>query len=175
MIYDFIIIRGLDGGLRLKEPGRGRARAVLPAGRAARRLRRSRRQVYRLMAGGGLSPARKILGEWLIDESAVAALERRPLARAPLPRRLQALFPEYLLQDLNAGRDKTLVLSRVLENGTAKDAAWARRRYGRAAVAEFLREDGARLLSPRSLRLWSLRYGAAPKPLADWRRGYAVA
>ncbi|MDE1976875.1 MAG: helix-turn-helix domain-containing protein [Elusimicrobia bacterium] len=174
MDYNFIIIKGRSG-LKLKEPGRGRARAVLTASEAARRLRRSRRQIYRLMVGGELSPARKALGEWLIDESAVAALERRPLARAPLPQRLGPLFPEHRLQDLNAGRDKILVLSRVLESGTAKDAAWAERRYGRRAVIRFLEEDGARLLGPRSLRLWSLRYGAAPKPLPDWRRGYAVA
>lgn len=85
------------------------------------------------------------------------------------------MFPEYRLRDIDFGRDKTLVLSRALESGTMKDALWAQRYYGRAAIVGFLEEDGSRLLSARSLRLWSLYYQARPRPLVAWRRGYAVA
>ncbi len=104
--------------------------------------------------------------------AALMRLGRRPLAAQPLPGRLAFLFPEHRLKSLNAGRDRTLILARVLENGGFKDVAWARRRYGPAALRRFLAEDGARLVSRRSLGLWRLIYRVRPRPTPAWRKGY---
>lgn len=156
-----------DGALFL-EAG-GRARRVVTVSRAARTLRRTRRQVYRYLATGLLEPAGKVLGEWLLDAVEVERAAASPPAVQPLPRKLGFLFPEYDVSRLNAGRDKTLVISRVLENGGPAEIQWAFKRYSRRELAGFIEDDGARLLGPRSLRLWSLVLGARPKPLPAWR------
>jgi len=90
----FTLKRETDGTLRLSK-GLEPERRVMSAAQACRRLRRSRRQVYRLMKAGRLGPPAKILGEWLIEEASVESLARAPLAAQPLPGRLKPLFPEY--------------------------------------------------------------------------------
>jgi hypothetical protein len=133
-------------------------------------LRRSRRQVYRYLRSGELRAAGKLLGEWLLERGDVVRLARSPLAVQPVPSRLQPLFPEYDTSSLNAGRDRALALSRVLELGGLGEARWAFRRYSRKEIAAFLRADGARMLSPRALRLWSLYLGVRPRTVPSWRR-----
>lgn len=51
-----------------------------------------------------------------------------------VPRRLQRLLQEYDTRELHAGRDRGLLLARVLDRGGFDDVAWAMRRYGRASV-----------------------------------------
>ena len=87
----------------------------------------------------------------------------------PVPARLQRFFPEYEVSKLNAGRDRTLILSRVLERGGEADVRWLLKRFRREDVVRFIEEDGVRLLSRRSLRLWALVFRAAPKPPPAWR------
>ena len=156
------------GGELFLEQG-GRTTRVCTVLRAARILKRTRRQVYRYIETGVLKPEAKLLGEWLLDTAEVQKAAERPLSVQPLPKKLQALFPEYDISKLNAGRDKTLVLARALENGGPDDIKWAFRRYSRKELAGFIESDGARLLGPRSLRLWSLVLEARPKPAPEWR------
>ena len=77
-------------------------RLVVTVATACQRLRRTRRQVYRLMQAGRLGPLEKMLGEWLLDQAAVEGLARTPLSAQPLPARLKPLFPEYEPKALNA-------------------------------------------------------------------------
>ncbi|HAF95066.1 MAG: hypothetical protein A2X34_08505 [Elusimicrobia bacterium GWC2_51_8] len=147
----------------------GRTREVLTVAQAALILRRTRRQVYRYIKTGLLKPEAKLLGEWLLDAAKVKQTARSPLAVQPLPKRLGPLFPEYEISQLNAGRDKTLVISRVLENGGQGEIKWIFKRYGRGELSTFIEADGTRLLGSRSLRLWSLVLGANPKPVPAWR------
>lgn len=156
-----------DGALSLKAGGR--TRAVCTVSQAARILGRTRRQVYRYIKTGLLKPETKLLGEWLLDAAEVERSARSPLAVQPLPKMLGPLFPEYDISKINAGRDKTLVISRVLENGGLDEIKWAFKRYSRGELSAFVVEDGARLLGSRSLRLWSLVLGAKPKPVPAWR------
>ena len=167
MNTELSLTRKSDGGLFL-ETG-GRTREVLTVAQAARLLGRTRRQVYRYIETGLLKPEAKLLGEWLLDAAEVEKAALRPPAVQPLPKRLGSLFPEYDLSKLNAGRDKTLVLSRVLENGGLDEIKWAFKRYSRGELSGFIKEDGARLLGSRSLRLWSLVLGAKPEPVPAWR------
>lgn len=161
------LTRKSDGGLFL-EAG-GRTRAVLTVAQAARILGRTRRQVYRYIETGFLKPETKLLGEWLLDAAEVEKTARSPLAVQPLPKRLGPLFPEYEISKINAGRDKTLVISRVLENGGLDEIKWVFKRYSRGELSNFIEEDGGRLLGARSLRLWSLVLGTHPKPVPAWR------
>lgn len=163
------LIQEADGSMFL-EAG-GEARRVCTVSQAARMLKRTRRQVYRYIKTGVLKPESKLLGEWLLNASEVAGMAERPLAAQPIPKRLAPLFPEYDASKLNAGRDRTLVLARALENGGAGEIKWVFRRYSRKELAGFIEKDGARLLSPRSLRLWSLVVDAVPGPMPEWRSG----
>lgn len=156
-------------GILLLQTG-GRSARVCTVAQAAASLKRTRRQVYRYIETGLLRPEAKMLGEWLLDAAEVEKAALRPRTAQPLPEKLSHLFPEYDLSGLNAGRDKTLVIARVLESGGRAEIDWAFKRYGRAELASFVKEDGSRLLGARSLRLWALVLGAVPVPLPEWRR-----
>jgi len=145
-------------------------RRVVTVATACQRLRRTRRQVYRLMKAGRLGPIEKMLGEWLLDQAAVEGLARAPLTAQPLPGRLKPLFPEYEPKALNAGKDSVLIILRVLEGGGREDVRWLLKRYPRRVIRRVIEEEGSRLLSPQSRRLWSLVFKATPRPLATWRQ-----
>ncbi len=135
---------------------------------AARRLRRSRRQVYRLLESGALTLRLKAFGECLIDEPAVERLAEAPRTKQRLPAILAGLFPEH--GALNAGSDRDLILGRILEGGSLRQAAWALRRYGEASAADFIRRRGT-VLSPRSRAFWEAFLGVRAAPGPAWRKG----
>ena len=168
MNIEIQLTRKSDGTLLLLAGGR--STRVCTVARAAAALKRTRRQIYRYIETGLLRPEAKMLGEWLLDAAEVEKAALRPRTAQPLPKKLSPLFPEYDISALNAGRDRTLVIARVLESGGREEIDWAFKRYGRAELSSFVREDGARLLGARSLRLWSLVLGAAPGPLPEWRK-----
>ncbi|MBI4349332.1 MAG: hypothetical protein HY553_21010 [Elusimicrobia bacterium] len=153
----------------MRVPGRGRSTRICTVAQARRRLGRSRRQVYRLVASGVLPSAGKAFGELLLEADAVERLAGAPRSPQPIPAGLAPLFPEYELSRLNVGRDRSLVVTRVLDRGTSAEIRWLLRRLSRGQIARCIREDGARLLSPRSLKLWSLCFRVTPKPLPAWR------
>ncbi|PIU17967.1 MAG: hypothetical protein COT18_11530 [Elusimicrobia bacterium CG08_land_8_20_14_0_20_59_10] len=161
------LMQKTDGSLFLETAGR--TREVCAVSRAARILGRTRRQIYRYIETGLLKPEAKLLGEWLLDAAGVENAACSPLAVQPLPKKLGPLFPEHDISKLNAGRDKTLVISRVLENGGLAEIKWAFKRYSRGELSAFVVEEGGRLLGARSLRLWSLVLGVKPKPVPAWR------
>lgn len=158
-----------DGTLWLQK-GPAPERRVVTVAQACRRLRRSRRQVYRLMKAGALGPPEKMLGERLLEATAVESLSRAPLTAQPLPGRLDPLFPEYKTRVLNAGKDGVLIISRVLESGGREDLRWLLKRYPRRDIQRFVESEACRLLSERSKKLWSLVFRATPGALPAWRR-----
>ena len=145
-------------------------RRVVTVATACKRLRRTRRQIYRLMKAGRLGPVEKMLGEWLLDQTAVEGLKRAPLSAQPVPGRLKPLFPEYEPKALNAGKDRVLIISRVLEGGGREDVRWLLKRYPRREIRRVIEDEGSRLLSRQSRRLWSLVFKVTPRPLAAWRQ-----
>ncbi|MBI3297458.1 MAG: hypothetical protein HYZ75_04805 [Elusimicrobia bacterium] len=167
MNIDYEVLFSASEGVAVRTPD-GRF-PVLTAAQAARRLGRSRRQVYRLLKSGDLVLRAKALGECLIDEPSVNRLKASTRTRQPLPAALAPLFPEYSLRSLNAGTDRDLVLARVVESGGEKAVAWALRRYGRPAVRSFVRRRGSSL-SPRSLAFWESFLGVRALPGPAWRK-----
>ena len=166
--FNIGLLQTPEGKYWLLSPGERPVRACTVAN-ACHRLKRTRRQVYRYIRSGWLTARGKILGEWLLEEDAVTRLVRTPPQAQPLPRRLQALFPEYDVSRLNAGKDQTVVIARILDTGGAEDLRWLLRRYTRGQLARFIRENGARRLGPRSRRLWSIYLGVRPRPAPDWK------
>lgn len=169
MKVESALMRDADGALWLQKPPRPPRRVVTVA-QACRRLRRSRRQLYRLMGASRLGPLEKMLGEWLLDSAAVEALADAPLAAQRLPARLKPLFPEYALEVLNAGKDGDFVIARVLEGGGRRELRWLLERYSTRQIQAAIEREGNRLLSERSRRLWSLVFKATPRPLPGWRQ-----
>lgn len=169
MKFEMGLKQDSEGALWLEKAPRPPRRVVTVAV-ACRRLRRTRRQVYRLMKAGLLGNPEMLLGEWLLDQAAVEGLARAPLSAQPLPGRLKPLFPEYEPKALNAGKDSVLVISRVLEGGGREDLKWLLKRYAVRDIRRVIEDEGSRLLSARSRKLWSLVFKATPRPLASWRQ-----
>ncbi|MFA6317652.1 MAG: hypothetical protein WC943_09545 [Elusimicrobiota bacterium] len=161
-----------DGAPRLRlSPGPGQAeRRVCTSAEAAKLLGRSGRQVYRFIKEQRVASYGKFLGEWLLDLADVERLARRPAKPQRLPSRFQTFFPEHAVADLNPGRDRHLVLSRLMESGGTREIRWLRRRYQPEELASFITEDGARLLSPRPLRFWAGFLGIPVPQGPSWRK-----
>ena len=74
----------------------------------------------------------------------------------PIPPSVARLLWDVDLASLDLDRHRALVLERVMSRGTWEAMRWLRRRYGREEIADFLRREGARRLSPRDLAYWCL-------------------
>jgi hypothetical protein len=70
-----------------------------------------------------------------------------------VPEALAPLFQEYRLQELSLQADRDLVIERVLAYGNREEVRWLLRRYGRAAVVDWLAERAPRLPKRRHA-LW---------------------
>ena len=164
-----VLARKASGGWLLVDPASGKERGVCTVAEACGRLGLSRRQLYRHIASGTLESHGKAFGEWLLDRTAVERLASAPSSTQPIPARMRSLFPEYEISRLNAGRDRSIVVTRILDRGTREEVRWLLRRLPLASVKDVLVKDGARLMSDRALRLWSLCFRVTPKPLPGWR------
>lgn len=132
----------------------------------SRRLRKSRRQVYRYLRAGRLTPCARVLGQWLFAPADVARMTRsRP------PAAVRPFFWDVPLSSLDPDRHRDVILARLLEFGDQRALAWAFRRYPRKLVAAFLKGRGAELLSRRSWAFWASLFGARGRRAASksWR------
>jgi hypothetical protein len=163
-----IVARDGGGGLWWKRDENLPFRRVHPVDEVCHLLKRSRRQVYRQVERGELRLCDRFGGDLLIDAESVNRLREAPHQRQPVPKRLGALFPEHDLSDLNVGRHRTLIVSRVLEEGTPADLRWMLRRYEEKAIREFLEREGERMLSRRAFNLWR-RVFSAKTGKRSWR------
>ena len=164
-----ILTKDKNNALWFKLTEHTKPRRVCTVKEACAVLKRTRRQVYRQINNGTIESAGKMLDEWLLDLESVQRLAHHPLSPQPIPKRLQSLLPEYDISKLNAGKDKIILISRILENGNKEDLRWLMRRYLSVELTAFLQDDGARLLSPRALRLWSLYFQVKIHPMPSWR------
>ena len=125
--------------------------------------------MYRSLKSGDLLLCEKHLGELLIDSESVRRLAETPSARQRIPGSLQSFFPEHELRTLNAGRHCTLIMARILEYGGVRELRWLHRRYSVTALRGFLKNEGARLLSCRTLNLWCRVFVVEPAE-TSWRQ-----
>jgi hypothetical protein len=80
----------------------------------------------------------------------------RPRTRARLPRSLAWLFPEVDLAQIDADRDTSFILARVLERGRMTDVEWCTRRYGMGGIRAFFRRAPHPEISDRTARFWQV-------------------
>lgn len=164
-------VSGPSGSELLFKPGpEDTIRKVLTVRQAQKALKLSRRQIYRLIAEKQLTAYEKLLGEWLLDKKEVERLALFPASRHRIPKSFQGFFPEYFIKELNPGRDRILIFSRLMEQGGRKELRWVFKRYSKEEIVSFLSLEGARLLSPKTLNFWALYFKIIPRPLPSWRR-----
>ena len=139
---------------------------VLTVREVCRRVRKSRRQIYRYLQAGRLTPCARILGQWLFAPAEVARLTRR----RP-PTFLRPFFWDVRLADLSVDRHQEFILARLLECGDRNAIAWAFRTYPQERVATFLKGRGTALLSRRAWGFWALllRIESGARGKASWR------
>lgn len=148
--------------------GEGFARRVCFISDAIALCKKTRRHIYRYVSSGVIENYGKFAGEWLLDYQSVLNLSGLPLQVQPIPRRFEPLFPEYEITKLNVGRDRIVVISRILDFGTISELKWLLKRYSREEIKSFLIKDGGRLLSPRSLNFWTMFFNVEYKKVS-WR------
>lgn len=158
-------------GRYLVEPEKGAvAQDAILVRQACRLTRLSQRHLYRLIRGGEIQAFGKFLGEWLLNREDVARIAQSQAQAQPLPRSFETFFPEYAPKSLNPGREATTILARLLEQGGQSQLRWIFKRYTKKEIKEFLKEDGARLLSPPCLNFWCLFLSVPISPAPDWRQ-----
>jgi hypothetical protein len=60
------------------------------------------------------------------------------------------------VEQIDLERDSSLVFERVMSRGTWDAMKWLRHRYPVGKLADFVRNRGRRVLSPRDLAYWAL-------------------
>jgi len=141
--------------------------SVIPVSELCRRLKKSRRQVYRYIKQGSLVPAGKYLGEWLVQERGVgylAGAAQQPCM--PIPGTARFLFPEYTLERLHPILDASVIVPRIMEMGDRCAVAWMLRQYPKKWLVRWMQDEGWQL-TPRAARFWSWWLGS---PLPGPRR-----
>lgn len=148
--------------MEVKSAGEGKpaeiVRPVLTVQEVCRRLKKSRRQVYRYLKAGRLRACARILGQWLFPQGEV---ERFLQSKVPLS--LKPYFWDVQLSNLSIDHHRDFILGRLLEDGDRQALQWVFRTYARNLILGFLRRRGTELLSKKSWHFWSSQLGEKPK------------
>lgn len=124
---------------------------LLTVQEVCRRLKKSRRQVYRYLRAGRLAACARVLGQWLFGATALDRFEA-----SSLPRSFRRFFWDVPLSGLSAETHRDFILGRLLERGDRQAARWVFQIYPRSSLREYLRGRGREVLSARSWRFWAL-------------------
>lgn len=88
--------------------------------------------------------------------------------RIDTPPDMAWLFPEYNFTEMALDTHQGIVMERVLERGSWEQVRWLFTTYGEAAIANWVRKHGFRLLSRRSFALWRLALDIETYEAPDW-------
>jgi hypothetical protein len=90
------------------------------------------------------------------------------LAQNGLPKSSEWLFPEYDFARMKPEEYGGVVMERILERGSWAEINWLFDFYGEQRIAQWLRQHGFRLLSPRSFALWRLILNVTDFVAPEW-------
>lgn len=82
-----------------------------------------------------------------------------------MPADARRLFPHYEDEALDLRHGRSLILSRLLEDGDGADLAWLMANVPEEEIAEWFGRHGGRQLSARSRELWRVVLGQEPGPV----------
>ena len=82
-----------------------------------------------------------------------------------LPEGTRRLFSHYEDETLDLRHSRSLILTRLLEDGDSADLAWLTASLPEAEIADWFGRHGGRQLSARSRELWRVVLGREPGPV----------
>jgi hypothetical protein len=82
----------------------------------------------------------------------------QPVSRQ-IPASSAPYFQEYCFEELDAEKDSSLVMERILAFGDREELAWLFHFYGREKIKTWVGENGLRLLPYRRYNLWCVLLG----------------
>ncbi len=85
-----------------------------------------------------------------------------------LPQSLREFFWDYRFDQLSWGRDRDLVIRRLLTVGSWDSILWLRRQIGDAALRDWIIARRGRGLTARQLRFWALVLNLPQKQIDVW-------
>lgn len=88
--------------------------------------------------------------------------------KSGLPEQLRPFFWDYEFSKLSLGKDRDLVIRRILSNGSWDAVRWLRKRLGDQELREWLISHHGRGLTPRQLRFWGLLYDLPTRQVNQW-------
>lgn len=80
-------------------------------------------------------------------------MPEQPVSRQ-IPASSAPFFQEYRFEELDAEKDSSLVMERILAFGSQEELIWLFRFYGREKIKAWVNENGFRLLTYRRYNLW---------------------
>lgn len=90
------------------------------------------------------------------------------MERPPIPEATRRLFHGYADADLDPSRGgRSLLISRLLEDGDSADLAWLCRTIPEEELASWLESRGSRQLSVRSRAFWEVVLGTRAVTLPE--------
>ena len=100
---------------------------------------------------------------------------KQPTARTPtrtpggIPVSLRPFFQEYVLENLDPERSAFTVIERTLAWGNVLELRWLFGHYGSTRLAEWVHQNGWRLLPRRRFKYWVLYFD-----LSDYQSGERI-
>jgi len=85
-----------------------------------------------------------------------------------LPKEFRPLFWDYPRARLEWGRDRDLIINRLLSTGGWEAVRWLRQHLGDAELRRWLEGRAGAGLSPRQLRYWELILGLPRREVNAW-------
>jgi hypothetical protein len=91
-------------------------------------------------------------------------------AGSKLPNEVLAYFWDYPSTRLSLAKDQSLILRRILMDGSWDAILWLREQVGDDAIRKWLLDYRGRGLSPRQLRFWELILNLTADEVDGWVR-----
>lgn len=92
------------------------------------------------------------------------------LAANGLPQSSEWLFPEYDFAQMNPQEYAGVIIERILDRGSWPEIRWLIEYYGKAGVAQWVRQHGYRRLDRRAFAYWRWLLGIRRYRRPPWER-----
>ncbi|HSG43611.1 MAG TPA: hypothetical protein VLA72_10700 [Anaerolineales bacterium] len=85
-----------------------------------------------------------------------------------LPNEFRTYFWDYPFSRISLGKDRNLIIRRLLSNGSWDAVRWLRKEVGDRELREWLISHQGRGLSPRQLRFWGVLFDLPSRKVNRW-------
>lgn len=85
-----------------------------------------------------------------------------------LPEFLKPLFWDVVFGELEWGKDRNLVVRRILQSGNWEAVRWLRKYWGDTAISAWIEAHHGSRLNPRQLRYWQVVLEMPARTVDEW-------